>query len=55
MPQYEYECQACGYIEERRLTFEEGEKRVFSCPKCGARLTRKLGKVVHFEFKGKLQ
>ena len=53
MPLYEYWCQACGYTEEKRLTYEEGEKRQFSCPKCGARLTKKVGNIAHFEFKGK--
>ena len=55
MPLYEYWCHACGYIEERILTLEEGKEKLFSCPKCGARLTKKIGNISHFEFKGNLK
>ena len=51
MPLYEYYCKTCGYTEEKRLTYKEGEK-TFSCPKCGAKLTKKIGNICYFKFKG---
>ena len=51
-PLYDYFCQGCGFKEEKRLTYENGERRVFSCPKCGAKLVKGIGKIVHFEGKG---
>jgi len=55
MPLYEYWCQACGHEIEKLLTYKEAEKKLFSCHKCGARLTRKHGNIAHFEFKGNMQ
>lgn len=54
MPLYEYWCQACGYKEEKLLTYKKAEEGIFGCPKCGAKLTKRMGNIKHFEFKGKM-
>jgi len=55
VPIYNYWCQACGYEEEKLLTQAQAKEGLFSCPKCGTRLTKQMGNIAHFEFKGNLK
>lgn len=52
MPVYEYWCQGCGKEVEKLVKSIERELPLVSCPDCGARMTKKVGSIAHFEFKG---
>ena len=52
MPLYEYICFACGNKEEIILSIRDAEEKLFSCSKCGAKLTKLMGSITRFEFKG---
>ncbi len=54
MPIYEYQCKGCGHKEERLMKMIGKREVSVGCPRCGNRLERKVGKISHFEFKGKL-
>ncbi len=41
MPLYEFWCQACGYEIEKIVSIKDSE--FVSCPKCGAKMTKKMG------------
>ena len=50
MPTYEYECQACGHAFERFQNMSD--KPVRTCPECGGKVRRLIGKGAAVIFKG---
>ncbi len=50
MPNYDYECQECGYIFEvfQKIT----DKPLSKCPKCQGKVKRLIGKGAGLIFKG---
>ena len=50
MPTYEYECEACGHAFERFQNMSD--KPVRTCPECGGKVRRLIGKGAAVIFKG---
>ncbi len=50
MPTYEYECQECGYRFEKFQNMSD--EPLESCPECGGKLKRLIGKGAGVIFKG---
>lgn len=50
MPNYDYECEDCGYVFEEFQSMMEDPLSV--CPKCGGKLRRLIGAGAGLIFKG---
>lgn len=50
MPIYDYKCQKCGYVFEKRQTISD--EKLKTCPKCGGDVKRLVGSGIGIIFKG---